>query len=317
MDQSLITFIWVLPLAIFAVVGFFAYRAVKPFVTAVKQRARLLQNGVAAPAKVISVEPGGGSMTINGHRHAKVALTVEVYPSGGSPYRTTVNTFVSELQIAQLQPGAQVQVRHDPDDWQQVALESVGGPAAGASMGRRAGGSLLDDRGPADSGAAMGGAGAAGAGMGNAAQRSGSHLKGALIASGVLSLAIAGGVGYFVTVSAGEAEAERDQAMHEVQALAERHEREIEKKLRQAEGDAKQAALAAEGRAEVAGAGPDAAGGSCGRAAACCRAVNAEAGAAGLEACRRFEQGDLPPAACKAALDAFKATAEAHDIDCP
>ena len=282
MDQSLMTFIWVLPLAIFAVVGFFVYRAVKPFITALKQRSRLLQNGVAAPAKVIGVQPGGGSMTINGHRHAKVALTVEVYPTGGSPYRTTVNTFVSELQIAQLQPGAQVQVRHDPHDWQQVALESVGGPApaAGGSMGRRAGGSLLDDPGPAAGGGAMGGAGAAGAGVGNAAQRSGSHLKGALIASGVLTLVMAGGVGYFVTVAAGEPEQEG-------------------------------------AGAEAAAAGPDAAGDVCGRAAACCRAVNAESGDAGLEACRRFEQGDLPPAACNAALDAFKATAEAHDIDCP
>lgn len=310
MDQSLMTFIWVLPLVIFAVVGYFVYRAVKPFLAAVKQRSRLLQNGVAAPAEVVSVQPGGGSMTINGHRHAKVALTVKVYPAGGAPYRTTVNTFVSELQIAQLQPGAQVQVRHDPDDWQQVALESVGGPAAGGSMGRRAGGSLLDDRGPAAGGGAMGGAGAAGAGVGNAAQRSGSHLKRALIASGVLTLAMAGGVGYFVTVAADEAEKEeRAQAVHEAQALAERHEREIAKKLRQAEADAK--------RAEAAAAGPAAAGGPCGRAAACCRAVNAESGSAGLETCRRFEQGDLQPAACKAALDAFKATAEAHDIDCP
>ena len=100
------------------------------------QNRKLLQTGVPAPAKILAITPTGTTVTVGGHRQPQVALTLEVQPTGGQPYQAQLVTLISEFQIPQIQPGTMCQVRVDPANPNNMALEAVGvsGGEAGAPM---------------------------------------------------------------------------------------------------------------------------------------------------------------------------------------
>ena len=90
------------------------------------ERERLLREGIQCPARVLGVQMGGMTMTVGVHRHLQLQLQVEVQLPGRPPHVAQMTTMVSELQIPQLQPGAQLTVRVDRNDPNKIALEGVG-----------------------------------------------------------------------------------------------------------------------------------------------------------------------------------------------
>jgi hypothetical protein len=126
------------------VVGFSLFAVVKVFGGLGKanaERERLLREGVQAGARLMAVQMGGMTMTVGVHRHLQLQLQLEVQMQGRPPYPAMLTTMVSELQIPQLQPGAQLTVRVDPRDPSKLALEGVGSPApfGAPAMGAPAG----------------------------------------------------------------------------------------------------------------------------------------------------------------------------------
>lgn len=97
---------------------------------AAAEQQRLLREGIQAGARLHAVQMGGMTMTVGVHRHLQLVLQLEVQPPGRPPYPATITTMVSELQIPQLQPGAQLSVRIDPRNPMNIALEAAGAPAA-------------------------------------------------------------------------------------------------------------------------------------------------------------------------------------------
>lgn len=95
-----------------------------------QERDRLLREGIQASARVLNVQMGGMTMTVGVHRHLQLQIALEVHPQGRPPYQANLTTMVSELQIPQIQPGATLTVRHDPNNPMKLALEGVGAPAA-------------------------------------------------------------------------------------------------------------------------------------------------------------------------------------------
>lgn len=73
---------------------------------------KLLETGIAAPAKVLSLSETG--MYVNHQPMLRIAL--EVAPPDGAPFPLTISRVVSIVQIPRLQPGALVDVRYDPGD---------------------------------------------------------------------------------------------------------------------------------------------------------------------------------------------------------
>ncbi|MBL9022544.1 MAG: hypothetical protein JNL21_10090 [Myxococcales bacterium] len=90
----------------------------------------LLQRGTPARGRILQLGTTGGSVAVMGHRHLKLILTVEVWPQMGQPYTATFEQLISELQLPSVQPGAQVELRVDPQNPSRIALASVGGAGA-------------------------------------------------------------------------------------------------------------------------------------------------------------------------------------------
>jgi hypothetical protein len=93
------------------------------------ERERLMREGHPAPATIVELSMGGMTMSVGVHRHLEVQLLVQVQPPDRSPWQAKLSTMISELQIPQLQPGAQIHVRYDPRDPSRLALEGFGAPA--------------------------------------------------------------------------------------------------------------------------------------------------------------------------------------------
>lgn len=102
---------------------------------AAAEQQRLLREGIQAGARLHAVQMGGMTMTVGVHRHLQLVLQLEVQPPGRPPYPATLTTMVSELQVPQLQPGAQLTVRIDPMNPMNIALESAGAPAPAPAYG--------------------------------------------------------------------------------------------------------------------------------------------------------------------------------------
>ena len=99
-----------------------------------KERQRLLQTGIPAQARVLQIQMGGMTVTTGVHRQLQLVIAAEIHRQGMPPYQTQFTSMVSELQIPMLQPGAWIQVRIDPMNAQNIALEALGaqGPGMGA-----------------------------------------------------------------------------------------------------------------------------------------------------------------------------------------
>jgi len=104
------------------------------------QRERLLREGTPAPATIVNLGMGRMTMQVGVHRHLEVQLLVQVEPPDRSPWQATLATMISELQVPQLQPGARIQVRYDPRDPSQLALEGIALPGAVPGLGAPAAG---------------------------------------------------------------------------------------------------------------------------------------------------------------------------------
>src|ERR1051326_5463368 len=81
-----------------------------------QQTQLLLQNGMPADGRVLSLMPTGQSVTVIGARNIRVAGGLEGHLPGRPPYQVQVMPLVSELLIPSIQPGASVSLRVDPNN---------------------------------------------------------------------------------------------------------------------------------------------------------------------------------------------------------
>lgn len=101
-----------------------------PFMSVFKNianRDKLLKTGARGVAKVLEMRDTG--VTIN--NSPQVGLTLEVTPQDGPPFTTETRVIVNRLQVHMYQPGMQLNVRFDPNDRTQVAVESIAGGGMG------------------------------------------------------------------------------------------------------------------------------------------------------------------------------------------
>jgi hypothetical protein len=97
-----------------------------PLVDGLQNRS-LLADGQPAEAKILKVWDTG--TTIN--NNPVVRMLLEVHPPGGALFQAEAERLIPRLQVPQIQPGALVQVKYDPNS-QAVALVSED-PAAQAT----------------------------------------------------------------------------------------------------------------------------------------------------------------------------------------
>jgi len=99
--------------------GFFIYRMIKGNA----QTRNLLQTGIPAAAVILALEDTG--LRINDQPQAKV--TLQVNPTDRPAFQAVIKRVFNPFELGSVAPGAQVQVRFDPNDQTKVAIESLGG----------------------------------------------------------------------------------------------------------------------------------------------------------------------------------------------
>lgn len=119
--QSQLDFLSYLPLIIIPIVLlsvavplFFVWKVFKGR----GETAKLLQTGTPAMATILSIWETG--LRIN--NQPEIGFQLRVQPQGGQPFDTQAKAIISMLQIAQIQPGAQVQVRYNPQNPAECAV---------------------------------------------------------------------------------------------------------------------------------------------------------------------------------------------------
>ena len=80
------------------------------------RRDRLRQAGKVAEATIRQIRMGGMAMTQGVQRSLQVVLTLEVLDEGAASFEMELVAMISELHLAQYQPGKQVRIRFDPED---------------------------------------------------------------------------------------------------------------------------------------------------------------------------------------------------------
>lgn len=91
---------------------------------------KIMRYGRPARAKIISIGEGGagkrdiGVMTINDQ--PVVRLNLEVYDGNKPPYQTSIKKIIPRLQVPQLQSGAFVAIKIDPNNPQEIEIDSEG-----------------------------------------------------------------------------------------------------------------------------------------------------------------------------------------------
>jgi hypothetical protein len=83
------------------------------------QARTLLAEGEPAQAKILKLRDTGTTLNDN----PKVELLLEVHPRDRAAYRVETKCYVSRLRISQVQTGAFVAVKIDPQDITKVALD--------------------------------------------------------------------------------------------------------------------------------------------------------------------------------------------------
>ncbi len=135
MDISTIMQIsWLLPLVGVGITVIVLWRVLGGLFKGQARDRKLLQTGAKASAQVLAVQATGASISYGGHRQPQVALTLQVQPASGQPFQSQLVTYVSELQIPQIQPGAVVQVRYNPVNSAEMAIEAFGGTVPGVEV---------------------------------------------------------------------------------------------------------------------------------------------------------------------------------------
>jgi hypothetical protein len=96
---------------------------------------QVMKTGVDATATILSTWDTG--MRINDD--PQVGMKLQVQPPNGAPFQADMTKTVSIVQLAQFQPGAQLNVRYDPAKPGHVAIVSI----AGGMMGRAGAGNPM------------------------------------------------------------------------------------------------------------------------------------------------------------------------------
>jgi hypothetical protein len=89
-----------------------------PMILNWRKNRRLLRHGEPARAKILKIWDTG--VTVNDN--PQVGLLLAVYPENLDPYQAETKKVISRLQIPQIQKGASVEVRYDPQNPLEVAL---------------------------------------------------------------------------------------------------------------------------------------------------------------------------------------------------
>ncbi len=131
--SSFLQITWLFPVIGGAIALLVLWKVVGGLLKGQAQDRRLLQTGAKASAQVLTVQATGASVSYGGHRQPQVALRVQVQPESGQPFQAQLVSYVSELQIPQIQPGAVLQVRYNPSQPAQMAIEAFGGSMPGTA----------------------------------------------------------------------------------------------------------------------------------------------------------------------------------------
>jgi hypothetical protein len=92
--------------------------AVGPLLMRERDQRQLLETGTDATAEIVSLEDTGDRMNEN----PIVQLDVMVHPEGGEPYKATIVTDLSVVDLQNYRVGVKVRVRYDDADPSKVAL---------------------------------------------------------------------------------------------------------------------------------------------------------------------------------------------------
>ncbi len=108
----------VVPIIITVVVLVVVFVVFRRVFSSIGQSNRLLTTGEAAQATVLRLWDTGVKLNDN----PQVGLMLEVHPASQPAYQVETKCFVSLIKLAQVQPGAVVNVKFDPMDRTKVAL---------------------------------------------------------------------------------------------------------------------------------------------------------------------------------------------------
>jgi len=91
---------------------------------------KIMKYGRPARAKILSIGEGGagksdiGVVTVNDQ--PVVRLNVEVYDGNKPPYQTSIKRIIPRLQVPQLQAGAMIAIKIDPNNPQEIEIDPEG-----------------------------------------------------------------------------------------------------------------------------------------------------------------------------------------------
>lgn len=110
----------VVAVVVLAVAGFLVFGSgrFQSTIRATSQDQELLAKGNPASARVLAVEDTYTRVSSN----PLVRFRLEVQPKTGQPYEATTEAIVSVVHLPRFQPGAEVEVRVDPEDSARVAV---------------------------------------------------------------------------------------------------------------------------------------------------------------------------------------------------
>ncbi|MFW6051708.1 MAG: hypothetical protein ACODAU_11060 [Myxococcota bacterium] len=91
---------------------------IMPSLQQLEQNQSLLQTGLDGTAKIVSAQETGQYINMQ----PQVQLVLDVAHPNGQGYQVTTLALVSQLNMPRVQPGADVPVKIDPADPQQVAV---------------------------------------------------------------------------------------------------------------------------------------------------------------------------------------------------
>ncbi len=97
----------------------YSAKLVLPVLFGVKQTAALLQNGVPATAKVISVKQNG--LWVN--ENPQVDIVLEVNAESPSAYQANLTMVIPPIVAPQVQPGARLNIRVDAGNRSRVVID--------------------------------------------------------------------------------------------------------------------------------------------------------------------------------------------------
>ncbi len=116
---NMTTIIIAITVIITVVVLFFVFRIMRNVSNMTRGNTQLLMTGESAQATVVSLNDAG--MLVNNNPMVNLILNIE--PINRPAYQAAVRTMVPMIKLAQVQPGMKINVRIDPTNPANVALE--------------------------------------------------------------------------------------------------------------------------------------------------------------------------------------------------